>query len=888
MNVRRVRETVSDLSAEVEPAVIPPAHPPVQREPPELLSPAGDWDAMRAAVANGADAVYFGLSDFNARHRATNFTVEELPQVMEFLHNHNVRGYVTCNTLIFSEELPQLVDYCLALALAGADAIIVQDIGLARLMQRAAPHLHVHASTQMTLTESRGIELIRSLGIQRAILARELSLKDIAHITRHTTMPVEVFVHGALCVAYSGQCLTSESLGGRSANRGQCAQACRLPYDLIVDGEDRPLGDLAYLLSPQDLAAPELIDELVREGVSCFKIEGRLKSAHYVAATTQTYRTALDAALDGQQFQLGREQSLALSQSFSRGFTHGFLDGVNHQRLVQGRFPKSRGVRVGQVVGRTQRGVIVELGEPLATMYREQPGEPPIRPGDGVVFDEGHPEQEEQGGRLFEVAPCADPRTNSNSAVCVELAFRTGDVALSAIAPTALVWKTDDPQFRKRMENSFSRDLVTHRVPIAVSVELAAGSPLRLTLQEGATRVVVTGEQPLAAAKNRPLVLSWLQGQLDRLGDTPFELGPVSLWHAGIAVTDETPVPVMVPASLLNELRRQGIQQLLEARQTPRTARDLQPLALRDLRAELEQRHPQTVPATPRPAHLHVLVRTMEQLQLVLAWKPETDCTTLASVACDFEDPRRYQGAVDYCRDAGVPVRLATLRIVKPNEEGWLRQVGQAAPDVILIRSLAALHYYRERFPTATLWGDYSLNVSNELTADWFLGQGLQRLVPSYDLNWQQLTSFLGQINPAVFETVIHQHMPMFHMEHCVFCHTLSTGTDYRDCGRPCETHQVELRDRVGEAHPLLADVGCRNTVFNAHAQSAAEYVPRMRELGLEHFRIELVRETGAELTDLLTRYSRLLSGKEAGREAWRSLQVLHQLGVTRGPLDFA
>src|SRR5262245_14600008 len=264
----------------------------------ELLAPAGDWDALRAAVANGADAVYFGLPRFNARHRAANFTPEELPAVLQFLHAHNVRGYVAFNTLIFSDELPDAVECLKAMADAGVDAVIVQDLGLARLVKRVVPSLPVHASTQMTLTEPRGIEFAkRELGIERVILARELSVADVERVAAGTDVPLEVFVHGALCVAYSGQCLTSEALGGRGANRGQCAQACRLPYELVVDGAARDLGDRAYLLSPQDLAAYDLVEPLARVGVVSFKIEGRLKSPHYVAATTQTYRAAIDGAV---------------------------------------------------------------------------------------------------------------------------------------------------------------------------------------------------------------------------------------------------------------------------------------------------------------------------------------------------------------------------------------------------------------------------------------------------------------------------------------------------------------------------------------------------------------------------------------------------------------
>jgi U32 family peptidase len=416
---------------------------------PELLAPAGDWEALRAAVANGADAVYFGLSGFNARHRATNFSVDELPEVMAYLHGHNVRGYVAFNTLIFAGELEEAARQVRAIAEAGADALIVQDLGLARLAHRLVPGLPLHASTQMTLTEPRGIAFARELGIERVILARELSATDVGRIAAETDVPLEVFVHGALCVAYSGQCLTSEALGGRSANRGQCAQACRLPYEMLVDGKPRDLGDRAYLLSPQDLAAYDLIDDLVRLGVACFKIEGRLKSAAYVAATTQTYRHALDAALEGGTFALSRQGRLDLEQSFSRGFSHGFLSGVNHQVLVQGRFPKSRGVRVGTVVGRTGKGVVVELAN------NEDAVEVLVKPGDGVVFDDGHPEEKEQGGRVFAVharvsggvsTPLAGSRSSSHRATWIRPRLPSAvSFGKPTIRPSASAWKRPSP-----------------------------------------------------------------------------------------------------------------------------------------------------------------------------------------------------------------------------------------------------------------------------------------------------------------------------------------------------------------------------------------------------------------------------------------------------------
>jgi putative protease len=816
----------------------------------ELMSPAGDWDAMRAAVANGADAVYFGLDNFNARHRAQNFTLAELSAVMKFLHDHNVKGFLTFNTLIFSDELEQAVDYIRQIALAGVDAVIVQDLGLATLIHALAPTLAIHGSTQMTLTEPRGIEFVASLGVSRVVLARELSLDDIARIAPATTTELEVFVHGALCVAYSGQCLTSESLGGRSANRGQCAQACRLPYELVVDGETRDLGDKAYLLSPQDLAAHDLIGDLANLGVACVKIEGRLKSAHYVAATTQTYRQAIDAAGANKRFVISPEQRDDLQQTFSRGFTHGFLSGVNHQQLVPARFPKARGVRIGTVARVSPNSILVNLDSLSA-----------LKPGDGVVFDEGHPEQDEQGGRIFEAHPRGKHR--------LEIELRRGDINLAAIATGAIVWRTDDPAMKKRLEHTFSRDTVARRRPIDVRVIAQVGKPLSIAFIDESNTATVAWEKPLEKANKFPATQELLREQLGRLGDSPYELRTLDAQLAG---------GPMIPKSVLNDLRRTAIEQLI--RQRSSIAEVSSPDSLGMLRAKAKTRPPA---ANASGDSLHVLVRTMDQLQTVL---DSRENAKIGWIYCDFEDIRRYRDAVELARREAAPIALATLRIIKPHEQGLLQQILDAQPDAVLVRNLAAIAFYREAAPQLPQFGDYSLNVSNELTADIFANAGLERMVPSYDLNWRQLSAMISRFDPARFECVIHQHMPMFHMEHCVFAHTLSNGKDYRDCGRPCERHEVDLRDRVGELHPLIPDVGCRNTVYNARAQSAGAYVPRMRELGVRHFRIELLRETGSDTADMIQQYADVLSGAADARGTARSLRVLSQLGVTAGTLE--
>src|SRR5688572_9965552 len=359
---------------------------------PELLAPAGDRECIRAAIENGADAVYFGLdTGFNARARAKNFDPAELPEIVRELHRRGLKGYVTLNTLVFPSELPQVETLVRQVAAAGVDAVLVQDLGLVRLIREICPDLPIHASTQMTLTSSQSIAAALELGVERVVLARECSIKEIRRIARETPMPLEVFVHGALCVAYSGQCLTSESLGGRSANRGQCAQACRLPYDLTCDGKEIDLGEQKYLLSPQDLAAFDLIPQLIEAGVCSFKIEGRLKTPEYVANIVRHYRQAIDSALAGNPVQFMPRDVEAMELSFSRGFSPGWLGGCDHKMLVPATSSSKRGVLLGQVRGILKNRVIVELTGRA------------VKRGDGVSFDCGRPVDDEQGGRIYEV-----------------------------------------------------------------------------------------------------------------------------------------------------------------------------------------------------------------------------------------------------------------------------------------------------------------------------------------------------------------------------------------------------------------------------------------------------------------------------------------------------
>ena len=838
---------------------------------PELLAPAGDWDCARAAVENGADAIYFGLDRFNARMRAQNFTEADLPALMEFLHRRGVRGYVTFNTLVFTDELADAEDYLRSIISAGVDAAIVQDVGICRLIRKISPDFPIHGSTQLTVTSPAGVEFARALGCELVVLARENSIREIEAIQTAqrdqasvagtpAPLPLEVFVHGALCVAYSGQCLTSESLGGRSANRGECAQACRMPYELVSDGQTVDLGDRRYLLSPQDLSGLEVLPDLVRSGVRSLKIEGRLKSAEYVASITRVYRRALDQLAASASAGSSSESRYELEMAFSRGLYTGWFRGINNQELAHARFGKKRGVYLGEVSAVGPNAVRLRL-------------EGPLKPGDGVGFDAGRPDLPEEGGRIYGVRHLRDG--------FVELTFGSGAVDFQRIEVGHRLWKTDDPELNRDLRKTFEGEAPRQTRPLRFEVHGSAEAPMTLIVRDSEGHVVqVSSSILLMVAQKRPMTVESLGDSLGRLGGTPFHLGGMEVHLEGALI---------LPVSELNRLRREAISQLEILRAAPRIW-NLLPAApgSHSVAAAVRPDSSVTVPSTTaaKTPELIALVRSLTQLDAAVR-------CGVTTIYCDFEDPKKYREAVTTfhtaygCSVAPGAARpeiwVAPPRVFKPGEEWILKQVLSSNADGYLVRNPEHLRFFagqRRR-------GDFSLNVANPLAADWFIThQQLERVTVSYDLNAEQVSGLLRAAPPEWFELTLHQHMPLFHMEHCVFCAFLSQGTDYSNCGRPCDKHVVKLRDRTGAEHPLKADSGCRNTVFNARAQTGAESLGRFLELGARVFRIEFVDETAEQVATVIGRYRALLRGEITGQALWQELKLSSQLGVTRGQFE--
>lgn len=896
---------------------------------PEVLAPAGDERALRAALAAGADAVYFGLAEgFNARARAGNFTLAGLADTVALIHRCGARAYLTLNTLVFETELAFVEELVREAAKQGVDALIVQDPALARIARELCPALEVHASTQMTISSPEAARFAQSLGVTRVVVPRELSVPEIRAFAAGTPLELEVFVHGALCVAWSGQCLTSATWSGRSANRGECAQSCRLPYELVVDGTTRDLGDVKYLLSPKDLAGLRAVEDLAAIGVHGLKIEGRQKGPEYVLTATQTYRhwvdalardqehgvdalardqkhgvdaLARDAATRRDALATARDDLLRTSLAYTRGFGDGFFGGADHQTLVEGRFPKHRGVYLGRVVrvdgsrvhverdgdGREWTGALAAdesraapRGAPAAALddraglggsrdASDGPRTAPIEPraGMGVVFDAGAPEDpNEPGGPIFSVDANARGWT---------LRFGTPGPDLSRVAPGQRVWISGDPSITRAAEKAVGADEPHGRLALALTVRGRASEPLvveaRVVGPNGRhAHARATSRTPLAPATGAGLDEELVREKLAAFGGTPFRATriDVSALERGLHLA----------VGELKALRRELVDALVpQIERGPAREVRAHSSLVRDALAKPAAR------ATPAvEPQLVALCRQDEHLEAAID-------AGLREVELDWMELAGLGRAVERARRAGLRVVLATVRIQKPGEEGYDRRLAALEPDAVLARHWGALVDFAEGASKAAggarplLLGDFSLNVTNSITAAELFARGLDGLTPSHDLDRDQLFALLAASDASRFTAVLQHHIPTFHTEHCVYAHLLSHGRDFRTCGRPCESHRVSLRDPRGREHPVIVDVGCRNTVFHAERSSAAEVAGHLVALGVRRFRVELVRETRAEARAALVAHVELLARRVDPRTALERAAANARVGVGDG-----
>lgn len=789
---------------------------------PELLLPVGNMPMALAAIHGGATAIYVGVPGFNARGRTYDFSLAELKELIDLCHLYGVKVNLAFNVLIFEEELTLAHELLQQLIPLGPDAFIVQDLGLARMIRAMTKDVRLHASTQMTVTNQDAIYLLKDLEIDRFVLGRENSLPEIKLIKESTDVELEVFVHGALCVAYSGQCFTSESLGGRSANRGQCAQSCRLSYEMYVDGEKRDLGDKKYLVSPKDLCGLDEVSALKEAGVASFKVEGRLKSPDYVYTAAKSYQLALKGHASSER----EREKLAIS--YSRGFFSGWLHGVNHQELVEGTYSSHRGLELGLILQVRGKKVIIQTPHAL-------------KAGQGVVFET---REGEKGAKIFAL------KTTKTS---VELELHEfKDFPLLRVGQR--VWLNSDESITQETKRAVSSREHMRRIPLKLELKLKPGTPVELVITDPEQRQV-TLQGALVAQSESPHFHKKIVEELSALTHTPFLIDRVVIEGEGGHVN-------------LKEVKRLKNQFIAE----------LSALRVQKVAAFMPYEFsfkPQVQEVKPR---LNIVLREKAQVDELIGFKLEPQ--KLSYVILDFEFGKDYHASVKELKAAGFKVALATTRILKPMEYYNLNTLVRLEPDAILVRNLGALHYLQGK--KLKLLGDFSLNASNSITVEYLLSKNLESVCLSYDLNQVQLESMLKNVDISKVEVCLHQYMPEFHMEHCVFAAFMSKGSSFKDCGKPCEKHSVELKDSYGNMHFLKADQECRNTMYRGSAQSAGFLVPK-HSLGF--WRFEALHERGETLRTKIHSYLNLLDGTQDYQTVASIIGSQEKYGVTEGQL---
>lgn len=781
----------------------------------ELLAPAGTMENFMAALESGADAIYLGGKVFNARAHAANFGIDELREAVRLAHILDVSVYVTVNILIGDTELKDLEQYIKDLDSIGVDAIIVQDLAVAEIAKRVAPNIHLHGSTQMTAATLDAVRFYESLGFTRVVLARELSLKEIQHICKHCKAEIEVFVHGALCVCYSGQCLMSSFIGGRSGNRGACAQPCRLPYELLDSkGESVLPKHEAYLLSPKDLNYSEHMNELVAAGVTSFKVEGRMKKVSYVRQVIGTYREILDEA------SIHENQRKALASGFNRGFSTAYLEDTVGRQMMTVVAPNHQGKPIGESY--TKKGeVYLSLTEPI-----------------------------EQGSlvKILQSNGSVTYYTVDDEWTCVSDTLYKGRPAEGLAVGQLYLASTP--------KNTKSRGLQEFTRKYDMSVYLSVGSngetnytELTAILDSGLS-VTVTNEYVPAIANKVPTSLEKVTEQLGRLGNTLFRLSYVDIPDG----------PYMWPASVLNALRRDAVTALETALITHHVESWQALQVTGDVDYDFKAQHELSYDTCPM---ISARVDEIEGVKAAISGGAQKivfggDRLSRTPYALSV-----YDEVARLCAQSDVICTFATPRVVKDDEveayKHTLEAIVQAHPDSISIHVPQALLWLRELGYTGAIEADTGLNIFNTPTLHFWEQLHISCVNPSQELTLKQITE-LAKYSHVPIETMIHGYTEMMISEYCAIASFVGTGSKV-NCPMPCVKESYSLKDRKGEIFPIRTDPYCRMHIMNSHEMDMRAYVPMLLQKGISILRVDGRHMKPSYVKDIVSQYVGIATG---------------------------
>ncbi|EQB89790.1 putative protease [Clostridium punense] len=762
----------------------------------ELLAPGGSLESMYAAVQSGCDAIYMGGTKFSARAYASNFSDEDLIRAVDYCHLYGVKVYIALNTLIKENEMKEAFEYAKYLYTIGVDALIIQDMGLFTLVKASMMDFEIHASTQMTIHNGEGALFLRDLGFQRIVLSRELSLEEIKYISTDLGVETEVFVHGALCISYSGQCLMSSVIGGRSGNRGRCAQPCRLPYTVINKGNEETRE--GYLLSPKDMCTIDEIKDLIESNTSSLKIEGRMKKPEYVAGVVSSYRDAIESVYKEKGYDSSSHKEI-LTQLFNReGFSKAYLRGNVGKDMMAYNFPKNTGV----YLGKANKDLSVTLSKDISL-------------GDGIRIN--------QGG--FNITSIVKGKEK------VEFA-RKGEVVKlkpEKYKPNDELYVTSDTKLMKKLSTAYE-NIYEKKLPLEIEVEFKVNEPFRLKAEYEGETFEVTGDI-VQVAQKRPLDKESIIKNLSKLGDTPFNLNKVDFkeFQEGF-----------LPVAGINLVRRELIDKIINF------------ITLRYKKSEeniLKVEENYRVKAHKEIPDLLICISSTEQYNTVINFIEEEKFNSKYNNIALALDLFSMGNDIKINELNYNNIYIKVPNIIKEEFEGIARVVEENLSNIrgIVTANLGIINRFKER---TSIIGDYKLNIFNHNSYD-FYSSYADISALSVELTGRELRE-LSEKAKKPMQIVLYGKYELMISEYCVIGSTFGERSSSKNCRANCAKDSFTLRDRMGEEFILKTDKYCRSHIYN---HVPVNLVPHMKELkknGFNFFRVDFIDEGENKIKEVL------------------------------------
>ncbi|MCT4508812.1 MAG: DUF3656 domain-containing protein [Tepidibacter sp.] len=790
----------------------------------ELLAPVGNFDALRAAVSNGADAVYLGGKNFGARASANNFDAEEMKKAVEYAHIRDVKVYVTVNTLIKENEIKYFLKYINFLYNIDVDALILQDIGMTKLVKEHFPDFEIHASTQMVAHSLEDVKYLEKLGFKRVVLARELEVGEIEHISKNTSVDIEVFVHGALCVCYSGQCLMSSMIGGRSGNRGRCAQPCRKVYDLIDKSNNSSVKlEDKYLLSPRDLNTIEELDKIIDTGVLSLKIEGRMKRAEYVATVVGAYREVVDYYMNNKELKVKKETLDDLYSIFNRRFTKGYILEKSGKEIMNPEKPNNTGLYIGKVVD-------VDKRRNKITLKLENT----LKKGDGLSVGGGNVGRILKNNNIFTEAHAGDT---------IQLDFNI------PIKIGQEVYKTLDSELLDRARRTYENEVEVKKIPIKGKTILKLDEyPTLLIKDKDDNKVKVVGSKKVEKAIKVALSDEKIETQLSKLGNTAYELESV------LIDKDEN---ISIPVSLLNEIRRDAVEKLNSKRKNINKRKLL----------KIDTQDKEKLDKNVRDTKMNVKIRKMSQLRKIV----DLDIDTIY-----YEDIDTLKDAMKLCKEHNQNIVYCPPRILRNNQYNILDEATDMGVDKFLVSNIGMI----SKLSDYNMYADYYLNVFNSEAIEHLKNENIKSICLSPELNMHEIKNILSYVDIEA-ESIVYSRIPLMISEYCPM------GVLTRDCNKDkrcgaCNQYKYLIKDEKGQEFPIDQDKFCRSVIYNSKILCMIDHLEDIYNSGVNVFRLEFTFEEENFIREIVKAYIDIIDNDFEGNDSDMYERLINE-GITKG-----